>query len=191
MKKAIIFCMMFLALFTACSRLPVPEPERCSLCDDLSRHAPCIINLSTGEKLELDVYEPDPFLVGEIAEEQRGGYFSFVRGAGVEGYKLGAESVTITIPARAEKMDQQFFCNACRELLADHTNSGYVLVDLKDTDAPVVYGISPDNDFSLRCYDISIQELTEHKKYEIIVTGMEINNSLTQNKQFVSNSDVE
>lgn len=54
------------------------------------------------------MYEPHPFLVGEIAEEQRGGYFSFVRGAGVEGYKLGAESVTITIPAKADKMDQQF-----------------------------------------------------------------------------------
>lgn len=171
MKKVIIFCMMFLTLFTACSRSPVPEPERCSLCDDLSRHAPCIINLSTGEKLELDVYEPHPFLVGEIAEEQRGGYFSFVRGAGVEGYKLGAESVTITIPAKADKMEQQFFCNACRELLADHTNNGYVLVDLKDTDAPVIYGIVVDASYSFRCYDITIQKLVEDKKYEITVTG--------------------
>lgn len=171
MKKAITFCMMFLALFAACSRSPVPEPERCSLCDDLSRHAPCIINLSTGEKLELDVYEPHPFLVGEIAEEQRGGYFSFVRGAGVEGYKLGAESVTITIPVKADKMEQQFFCNACRELLADHTNGGYVLVDLKDTDAPVIYGIVVDASYSFRCYDITIQELAEDKKYEITVTG--------------------
>lgn len=171
MKKAIIFCMMFLALFTACSRLPVPEPERCSLCDDLSRHAPCIVNLSTGEKLELDVYEPHPFLVGEIAEEQRGGYFSFVRSAGVEGYKQGAESVTITIPVKADKMEQQFFCNACRELLADHTNSGYVLVDLKDTDAPVIYGIVLDASYSFRCYDITIRELVEDKKHEITVTG--------------------
>lgn len=171
MKKAIIFCMMFLALFTACSRSPVPEPERCSLCDDLSRHAPCIINLSTGEKLELDVYEPHPFLVGEIAEEQRGGYFSFVRGAGVEGYKLGAESVTITIPVKADKMEQQFFCNACRELLADHTNSGYVLVDLKDTDAPIIYEIDEDAYYSFRCYDITIQEFMDEKKYEIVIIG--------------------
>ena len=171
MKKVIIFCMMVLTLFTACSRSPVPEPERCSLCDDLSRHAPCIINLSTGEKLELDVYEPHPFLVGEIAEEQRGGYFSFVRGAGVEGYKLGAESITITVPVKADKMDQQFFCNACRELLADHTNSGYVLVDLKDTDAPAIYEIDADASYSFRCYDITIQELMDEKKYEIIVIG--------------------
>lgn len=117
------------------------------------------------------MYEPHPFLVGEIAEEQRGGYFSFVRGAGVEGYKLGAESVTITIPAKADKMDQRFFCNACRELLAYHANSGYVLVDLKDTDAPVIYEIDADASYSFRCYDITIQELMDEKKYEIVIIG--------------------
>lgn len=172
MKKTMALVIALLVVLCACSTDSTPEPERCSLCDDLPCHAPCIINLSTGEKLELDVYEPHPFLVGEIAEEQRGGYFSFVRGAGVEGYKLGAESVTITIPVKSAKMDQQFFCNACRELLADHTNSGYVLIDLKDTDAPVIYGISADASYSFRCYDITIQELVEDKKYEITITGM-------------------
>lgn len=117
------------------------------------------------------MYEPHPFLVGEIAEEQRGGYFSFVRGAGVEGYKLGAESVTITIPAKADKMDQQFFCNACRELLADHANNGYVLIDLKDTDAPIIYEIGEDASYSFRCYDITIQEFMDEKKYEIVIIG--------------------
>lgn len=171
MKKSVLLCIALFIVLTSCASGPAPEPERCSLCDDLARHAPCIINLNTGEKVELDMYEPHPFLVGEIAEEQRGGYFSFVRGAGVEGYKLGAESVTITIPAKADKMDQQFFCNACRELLAYHTNSGYVLVDLKDTDAPVIYEIDADASYSFRCYDITIQELVEDKKYEITVTG--------------------
>lgn len=171
MKKSILFCVLLLTLFTACGAEPVPEPERCSLCDDLSRHAPCIINLGTGEKIELDIYDPHPFLVGEIAEEQRGGYFSFVRGAGVEGYKLGAECVVITIPTKSDKLDQQFFCNECRELLTDHAKSGYVLVDLKDTDAPVPYGISVDTFYSIRCYDISVQELTDDKKYEITVNG--------------------
>ena len=171
MKKSVLLCIVLFIILTGCALGPAPEPERCALCDDLARHAPCIINLSTGEKVELDVYDPHPFLVGEIAEEQRGGYFSFVRGAGVEGYKLGAESVTITIPAKADKMDQQFFCNACRELLEYHTNSGYVLVDLKDTDAPVIYEIDADASYSFRCYDITIQELVEDKKYEITVTG--------------------
>lgn len=159
-----------LILLSACGT-EVPVPERCSLCDDLSRYAPCIINLSTGEKLELDVYEPHPFLVGEIAEEQQGGYFSFVRGTGVEGYKLGAESVTITIPVKADHLNQQYFCNHCRELLADYKNQGYALVDLKDTESPVVYKISADTKATFRCYEISVQEIKEDGKYEISVIG--------------------
>ena len=170
MKKLTIALIAVLILLSACGT-EVPEPERCSLCDDLSRHAPCIINLSTGEKLELDVYEPHPFLVGEIAEDQRGGYFSFVRGAGVEGYKLGAESVTITIPVKADRLDQQYFCNNCRELLADYRSQGYVLVDLKDTENPVVYAINADTKAAFRCYEISVQEIKEDGKYEITIIG--------------------
>ena len=170
MKKLIIALISVLSLLSACG-IDVPEPERCSLCDDLSRHAPCIINLSTGEKLELDVYEPHPFLVGEIAEEQRGGYFSFVRGAGVEGYKLGAESVTITIPVKSDRLDQQYFCNNCRELLANYKNQGYALIDLKDTDSPIVYAINADTKAAFRCYEISVQEITEDGKYEICIIG--------------------
>lgn len=170
MKKLILPLITVLILLSACGT-EVPEPEQCSLCDDLSRHAPCIINLSTGKKLELDVYEPHPFLVGEIAEEQRGGYFSFVRGAGVEGYKLGAESVTITIPVKSDGLDQQYFCNNCRELLADYKNQGYALVDLKDTESPVVYVISADTKATFRCYEISVQEIKEDGKYEISIIG--------------------
>ena len=56
MKKRIIPWIMIVCMVLSACGNEVPEPERCSLCDDLSRHAPCIINLSTGEKLELDVY---------------------------------------------------------------------------------------------------------------------------------------
>ena len=171
MKKLAVLSVALLVLLSACSIESIPEPERCSLCDDLSRHAPCIINLSTGEKLELEIYEPHPFLVGEIAEEQRGGYFSFVRGAGVEGYKLGAESVTITIPIKADKLDCKYFCNFCRKLLADYTKQGYVLVDLKDTEKPIVYAINSDTSVTFRCYDITVQQINKDRKYEITIIG--------------------
>ena len=105
MKKVATIWVILLVVLLGCSTVPVPEPERCSICDDLSRHALCIINLSTGEKLELDLYEPHPFLVGEIAEEQPGGYFSFIRGASIEGYKVGAEYIVISVPVKSEKMD--------------------------------------------------------------------------------------
>lgn len=170
MKKLILSLIAILILLSACGN-ESPEPDRCALCDNLSHHAPCIINLSTGELLELDVYEPHPFLVGEIAEEQRGGYFSFVRGAGVEGYKLGAESVTITIPIKADKLDQKHFCNSCRKLLTDYSKQGYALVDLKDNQAPDLYPISADLNESFRCYEISVKEIKEDGKYEISIIG--------------------
>lgn len=171
MKKIIALGIALLVLLCVCSIDCVPEPERCCLCDDLSRHAPCIINLNTGEKLELDVYEPHPFLVGEIAEEQGGGYFSFIRGAGAEGYKLGAVSITITIPLKSNRLKQQYFCNRCRELLADYKNQGYALVDLIDTKKPVIYPIKANTKSTFRCYEISVQEIKEDEKYTITIIG--------------------
>lgn len=168
MKKVTVLCLVLLLLLSGCSAKEIPEPKRCSLCDDLSRHAPCVMDLSTGEKVELDIYEPHHTLVGEIAEEQRGGYFSFVRGAGVEGYKLGAESVTVKVPKKAEPMEAKFFCQDCRNILSDY--SGYVLIDLKDTEKPIVYEIAPST-FSIRCYDICIKALDEEEKYEIYILG--------------------
>ena len=171
MKKIMALGIALLVLLCVCSIDRVSEPERCSLCDDLSRHAPCIINLSTSEKLELDVYEPHPFLVGEIAEKQRGGYFSFIRGAGAEGYKLGAESITIKIPLKADRLNQQYFCNHCRDLLADYNNQGYALADLKDIENPVIYAINANTKVAFRCYKISVQKIKEDGKYEISIVG--------------------
>ena len=106
MKKLTVICIVILVLLTGCTYMNVPEPEQCSLCAGLPCHAPCIINLSTGEMLELAVYEPHPFIAGELAEEQQSETFSFVRGAGVEGYKLSAESIIVKVPMNADKMEE-------------------------------------------------------------------------------------
>ena len=154
-----------------CSAEPIPEPEQCSMCTDISRHALCIINLSTGEKLELDIYEPHPSLVGEIAEDQTGGYFSPIRVASIEGYKVGAEYVIVSVPMKSEQMNQYLFCNSCRELLANETKSGYILVDLKNPEEPVVYSVNASTSFSVRCYSVSIQENIDNQEYQITITG--------------------
>lgn len=140
MKKLLIVCIAILLVLSACSN-EVSEPERCSLCAGLPYHAPCIINLSTGEMLELAVYEPHPFIAGELEEKQQRETFSFVRGAGVEGYKLSAESIIIKVPVNADEMEEKHFCNSCRERLADCKDQGYALLDLKDAKNPVVHKI--------------------------------------------------
>lgn len=170
MKKLIIVCIAIIALLTAYAN-EIPEPEQCSLCAGTPCHAPCIINLSTGEILELAVYEPHPFIAGELAEEQQSETFSFVRGAGIEGYKLSAESIIIKVPMNADKMEDKHFCKLCRERLASCAAQGYALVDLKDTINPVIYTISTDLKVSLRCYRVSVRETKAGRKYEIIIIG--------------------
>lgn len=169
-SKLIILGMILLMIFKSCASKDAPEPEQCSMCDDLSRHAPCIINLSTGEKLELEIYEPHPFLAGEIAEEQLGGYFSLIRGIGIEAYTVGAEFTVVTIPVKSDKLDQTYFCNSCRELLANERKNGYVLADLKDPKEPIVYPIVVGTSFSIRRYTVEIQEQSE-EKYILTIAG--------------------
>lgn len=172
MKKVkLLIWMSLLMTMIGCATEQIPEPEQCSMCADISRHALCIINLSTGEKLELDIFEPHPFLVGEIAEEQPGGYFSFIRGTGIEGYKVGAEYIVVTVPVKSKNMDQQYFCNSCRERLVSETKSGYVLVDLKNPKEPVVYSVNTETSFSVRCYSVSVQENVDNQEYQITITG--------------------
>lgn len=150
---------------------PVSEPDRCSLCADQSRHALCVVNLSTGEKVELDIYEPHPFIVGEIAKEQPGGYFSFIRGAGIEGYKIAANSIVFSIPSTSAKLNQHFFCNSCRKILRSESCAGYVLADLKYPDKPMVYFINSSTAFDVRCYSVSVKKNSGENKYEVVITG--------------------
>ena len=170
MKKLMIVCIAILALLSCCANA-IPEPERCSLCAGLPCHGPCIINLSTGEMLELAVYEPHPFIAGELAEEQQCETFSFMRGAGIEGYKLSGESITITIPMVADTMEEKHFCNSCRERLACCAAQEFALVDLKDISNPIIYAIDINLEVSFRCYKIIVNEAKEGEKYEISIIG--------------------
>ena len=160
-----------LVTLSACGTNQNRDPEKCSLCDNLSCHAPCIINLSTGEILELSVYEPHPFTAGELAEEQRTGYFSFIQGAGISGHKLGGKSVTVTIPTGSEGLIRQHFCTACLDMLADYANQAYILADLKNPKNPIIYSLYENHAFSFRCYDISIQKHRDAEEFVVTIIG--------------------
>ena len=170
-EKAAILCIALLVTLSACWANQNRDPEKCSLCDNLSCHAPCIINLSTGKILELSVYEPHPFTAGELAEEQRTGYFSFIQGAGISGHKIGGKSVIVTIPAESKGLSQQHFCTACLHLLAEYTNQGYVLADLKDPKKPIIYSLYQNCTFSFRCYDTSIQKHSDAEEFVVTIIG--------------------
>lgn len=172
MKKIkMIIAIVFIFLAITYPALPVPEPEQCSLCDCFPRHAPCILKLSTGELIELEIYDPHPYKVAEIAEEQPGGYFSFVRGAGLDGHMVAADYLSATLPSRSERLNKEHFCNSCRNMLDAYKRCGYVLADVRDPKSPVLYPIEEGLSISLRCYEVKVGKNEEDDKYELMVRG--------------------
>lgn len=171
MRKIVILCIALFVTLSACGTKQSRAPELCSLCGAPPCHAPCIINLSTAGKLELSVYELHPFTAGELAEEQRTGYFSFIHGAGISGHKLGGKSVTVTIPMESKVLNPQYFCVACLDLLASYATKGYVLADLKNPKKPIIYSICEDSSFSFRCYDISILKHSDAEEFVVNIIG--------------------
>lgn len=171
MRKIAALCIALLVILSACGTNQSRDPEPCSLCDNLPCHAPCVINLSTGEKLDLSVYELHPFAAGELAEEQRTGYFSFIQGAGISGHKLGGKSVTVTIPTGSKGLSRQHFCRTCLDMLADYANQAYILADLKNPKNPIIYSLYKNCAFSFRCYDISIQKSIDAEGFVVTIIG--------------------
>ena len=168
----LVFMTMGLLLsLVACSGINAPEPDRCSLCDYIPSHAPCLVNLNTGEVGEIALYEPHHTLVGEIAEEQQGGYFRFMSVAGLQGYlDACVPEAHITIPDGIEKYEEKYFCSTCRELLKAYSHCGFVLADLRDPETPTIYPVEEGTEFEVRCYTVVITE-TDKGELDISVVG--------------------
>lgn len=149
-----------------------PEPSECALCGSFPYHAPCIVNLSTGEIGEITIYQPHYTKVAELAEEQPGGYFCYMSCAGLRGYCIGAEYATLYVPKDVERLQPEHFCNSCRELLKPYRKSGFVVADLRVPEQPAVYALEEGNTFSFRCYDVEILHNEESDALEVVVTGL-------------------
>lgn len=86
--KRISLPLLIIAILLIRDVVTPPDPGDCSICGHLKCHAPCILNLATGEIGELGLYQPNFQEVGEIAEEQTGGTFSFIYPVGLQGIRL-------------------------------------------------------------------------------------------------------
>lgn len=168
----LVFTMIaLLSSLVACSGVSAPEPERCSVCDYIPSHAPCLVNLNTGEVGEIALYEPHYTLVGEIAEEQRGGYFRFMSVAGLQGYlDACVPEAHVTVSDGVEKYEEKYFCSTCRELLEPYAQFGFVLADLRTPETPTIYPVEVSTEFEVRCYKVEITE-TDNGELDISVVG--------------------
>ena len=171
MKKYIIpMITVILILILARAILPAPEPERCAICDSIPFHAPALVNLATGEVGELAVYDPHPFKVAELNEYQQGGTFSFIYAAGQNGYSDTVNWEThITIPTNENEYEEKFFCKACRDRIAGHTDKGFLLLDLRTPESFSFLSLGSEEIQTVRCYEVLTKQSLD--EIEIVVHG--------------------
>ncbi len=171
MKKYIIMIIpVILILILAVLILPAPDPARCRLCESVPYHAPCLVDLATGEVGELTVYYPHPFTAGELSDDQPDGTFCLMSVCGQMGYiDRNNWIMHISVPQIQNEYEEKYFCNTCRELLMPYSQTGFVLADLKEPSTPKLYSLS-EGAFELRCYVVNIRTC-EDNETEIDVTG--------------------
>lgn len=158
------------------SIVTTPEPGSCALCGNGNGeryHAPCLVRLATGEVGELQVYDPDPQQAGELAPIQGTGTFTFLRCAGLTGYRDTSRHISnFTLPKEREPIDPAHFCRSCRALLTGTSIDGYVLLDLYDLNRITPYPIVDGAQYTIRDYAVSISEQEGSDGLDVHVTGL-------------------
>ena len=172
MKKSVKIAAAIIAIAMVIGiTVSILEPAQCPLCDSIKSHAPCIVNMQTGEVQELDLYFPHKTLVGEIAEEQDSSIFSFVSAAGAKGTKTTSPYVIdLDVPIIREPVFKRHFCHDCRKLLGNQ-EFGYVLADLYVRGEPVIIPITDGMSVELRCYEITAVRNEEENIFELTIKG--------------------
>lgn len=148
------------------------EQKECCLCSSFRYHAPCLIDLETGEMIELDLYFPHPTKVAELADPQpKMETFSFVILGDVKGTKLtDSKIIELDVPV-SEKTTNPALCQNCRKQLGGLIVERYVLADLYDKEEKTLIPIGSDLSMVLRCYEITAKEI-EPRKVNIIIQGI-------------------
>lgn len=171
MWAKILCVVLVIAVAITAILLLTQEEKECCLCNSFRYHAPCLIDLETGELIELDLYFPHETMVAELAEEQpEMSTFSFVQIGNVSGTKLtGDATIEINIPT--DKTYNPALCKDCKKLLPYGHTSRYIFADLYSKEEKVLIPIKADSNFSLRCYDVSTQKDTEKGGISVVIQG--------------------
>lgn len=168
------FCIVLIVSIAATAILLSTQNEKdCCLCDSFRFHAPCLVDLETGDLIELDLYFPHETKVAELAEVQQNmsSTFSFVRLGNITGTKLtGSKVIEFGVPI-ADKTNNPALCKGCRELLQAGYKGRYVLADLYDMEIKELIPIVANTSIDLRCYEITMVENTEKNEINVTIQG--------------------
>lgn len=133
------------------------EQKNCCLCSSFRFHAPCLIDLETGEMMVLDLYFPHETKVAELADPQpEMGTFSFVSLGDVKGTKL-TDSKTIELVIPTKNIINPALCKSCWKKLGGLVVDRYVLADLYSSEDRSTIQIEDGLCMDLRCYHITVQ----------------------------------
>ena len=147
------------------------KEKECCLCSSFRYHAPCLIDLETGELIELDLYFPHHTLVAELADPQpEMGTFSFVSIGNASGTKL-TDSKKIEIHIPNDKTYNPALCSDCKKQLPLGHTSRYIFADLYKKEEKILMPIKAGTTFSLRCYDVTTEENTEKGGISVVIQG--------------------
>lgn len=148
-KRAIVVTLILcaaIAIGVPLYRYTLPEPEHCALCEHRELHrAPVLINLATGE-------------IVELAVEPRMGVFRLVAGAGVNGCSIGGQSCEVTLPQAGVAMNDGLFCRKHRLVLAVAEGCGYALLDLHEAGKTIPYVVANGVEYEINGYSVSVAE---------------------------------
>lgn len=144
------------------------EEKECCLCSSFRCHAPCLIDLETGELVELDLYFPHPDKAAELAYTQpEMDTFSFVGLGNVTGTKeTGSKIIKIDVPI-SEKTTNPALCKSCKKQLDGLLWDRYVLSDLYSFENKALISIENGMCTTLRCYTITAQKESDIIKVTI------------------------
>lgn len=155
--------------------ISAPEPRACVLCRNQTGtkiHAPCIVNLATGEVAELSVYAPHPTDAGEVTAAPKKGYTSFFTDAGAMiQQNPDLEYCEATLPRKEGSIDPGHFCYECRRILAEPYRNGYVIADMYNPEAVEVYTVWDGAKYEIRDYLVTVNR-TDSGALEIEVHGL-------------------
>ena len=152
--------------------LYTPEPRICALCRSNTAdkiHAPCIVNLATGEVAELAIFDQHP--TDDSAAEKKG-YTSFYTGAGaVIQQDSDNEYCVASLPKEEEPMNHTHFCYNCRCRITELDRDGYVVADLYDQENISVFEVCNGAEYRIRDYLVTVNQ-TDGGGLQIWIHGL-------------------
>ena len=137
-KKTIYIVAAIMAICVA-AILSLGNETACCLCNAPTSSVPCLVDLETGDILELRLDAPTTPGPGGQTDVAT---FSFIRFGSVTGTKQTAPNViTLKIPVE-DKSQAPALCRNCRQLLPHGYTGQYVLADLKRRELfPITIGM--------------------------------------------------